>query len=347
MKCSDTCVVIRSAGERTEDLCRHLAAQQVPEGNVVVIHEYPFRRAVLKSFEVGLDFGLPWTICLDADVVLRQGAVSEMIALAGAQGPTTFLVEMQTLDKFTGGPQNRGAYVYRTALFDQARQFVPSDEEQTMRAGAFVSRKMSDIGYSFVTTQLLVGIHEYEQYYRDIYAKKLFRARKVPYEIPFLLRRCLRLGLEDQDFWIAAWGIVVGWQVQSLIMLDAPQLQERANRFLESIGIEEKEPLVVEAYERLSDKMIAEYQPPPEYIELQALVEQLARAQRQREQQQREQPVPWQHKLCLYAKQQAREVGPLWLLPALSGRALAYVGNRLQNRAKNRGKRRRKHRQRS
>ena len=59
MKCSDTCVVIRSAGERTEELCRYLAAQQVPEENVVVIREHPFSRAVLKSFEVGLDFGLP------------------------------------------------------------------------------------------------------------------------------------------------------------------------------------------------------------------------------------------------------------------------------------------------
>jgi len=311
MKCSDTCVVIRSAGERTEELCRYLAAQQVPEENVVVIHEHPFSRAVLKSFEVGLDFGLPWTICLDADVVLRQGAISEMVALATTQDPTTFLVEMQTLDKFTGGPQNRGAYVYRTALLDRARQFVPSDE-QTMRAGTFVTRKMNAIGCSFVITDLLLGVHEYEQYYRDIYAKKLFRARKVMYEPPILLRRCLRWGLEDRDFWIAACGLVEGWQDQSAIMLDAPQLQERADRFLESIGVEEKEPLAVEAYENLPDRLIAEYQPSPEYSDLQA-----ARARFGS----RRGRLSWR----------ARQLGPVRLLPWLVGKGLIKTGNLLQD----------------
>lgn len=325
MKCNNACVVIRSAGERTEELCRYLAAQQVVEGNVVVIQEHPFSRAVLKSFQVGLDFGLPWTICLDADVVLHQGAISEMIALAATQDPRTFLVEMQTLDKFTGGIQNRGAYVYRTALFDQARHFIPSDE-QSRRAGTFVTRKMSAIGYSFIITQLLVGIHEYEQYYRDIYAKKLFRSCKAPYEIPFLLRRCLRLGLEDPDFWIAAWGIIAGWEDQSSIILDASRLQKSANHFLESMGVKDKEPLVVEAYKGLPEKFIAEYQPSPEYLELQALLEQRARVRGWQEQ-----PMLWQRRLRLQAKQ----LGPVRLLPWLGGKLLSKIGGSLQRWAQN------------
>jgi hypothetical protein len=310
MKSSDVCVVIRSTGERTEELCRHVAVQQVSEENVVVVHKNPFARAVIRTFEVGLDFNLPWTIALDADVILCQGAVAEIIAQAEARNDRAFMINMKVLDKFAGGAMHRGVHMYRTMLFERARKLVPLDE-RTTRAESYTVRKMEAAGYPFVQTEVLVGIHEYEQYYRDIYAKRLFRAHKVQYETPFILRRCLRWGLKDQDFWIAAWGLVDGFQDPSPILLDAPQMQKRARCFLDELSIEEKAPLIPKASEDLPDRLIAGYQPAPEFLDLLAAQARLKN---------------WRSRVAWCA----RQIGPVRLLPWLLGSVLVRAGDRIR-----------------
>lgn len=46
---TNVAVIVRSSGERTEQLCVRLVKQQVPEEHVVVIHERPFSQALVRG----------------------------------------------------------------------------------------------------------------------------------------------------------------------------------------------------------------------------------------------------------------------------------------------------------
>jgi len=80
-------VIIRSAGERTMHLCKQLIIEQgVSADNLSVVNEAPFSAALKKSFELGMERGLKWTLCIDADVLLRPGAVETMLPFGRAAG---------------------------------------------------------------------------------------------------------------------------------------------------------------------------------------------------------------------------------------------------------------------
>src|SRR5690625_7898401 len=76
----DVVVIIRAAGERTEGLCKKLILDQgVQSDKIHLIHEVPFSAALRKSYEIGIESGCRWTLCVDADLLLRPGSISEII----------------------------------------------------------------------------------------------------------------------------------------------------------------------------------------------------------------------------------------------------------------------------
>ena len=125
-----TSVIIRSAGERTEQLCRKLIIEQgVSPENLVAIKEVPFSAALKKSFQAGIERGLKWTLCNDADVLLRPGAVETIAAIRAAGRRTIFLSNNPTKTReqyaaklgYGGHPKNLAQWGANTAL-DALRQ---------------------------------------------------------------------------------------------------------------------------------------------------------------------------------------------------------------------------------
>jgi hypothetical protein len=119
-------IIIRSVGERTEKLCRELIlAKGVFAENVVVVREAPFSAVMRKSFETGIQLGLPWTFCVDADLLLRPGAVEKMLHLGDAQPENVCEIQGYILDKFYGRPRQGGVHLYRTAILPLVLASIP------------------------------------------------------------------------------------------------------------------------------------------------------------------------------------------------------------------------------
>lgn len=267
MTVENVTVVLRSCGERTEKLCYQILAQQVPAENIVVIHEHPFAKALDRSFEVGLDFGLPWTLCIDADVLLREGAVATLLKRMKEADEHVFEIQGKMLDKFFGGPMPAGNHLYRTSLLDRARRFVPFDD-RTLRPETYVIKEMAKEGYPWLQTEDVLGSHDYEQYYKDIYRKMFVRSRKLGRHIPYLMRYCEQMAVYDDDYKVGLLGLTANLDVQSL--LDAKSFATEINALLEEEGFQEKEPLNVTAIERFPDKAIENFVPSPEFLHYQA-----------------------------------------------------------------------------
>ena len=173
---SDVLVVIRSSGERTEEACCHLLSRQVPDENIVIIHEVPFEAVVAKTFTLGSERGLRWTLAVDADVLFADEAVAKLMAIAEKADENVFEIQGQTLDKFFAGPRPAGHHLFRTSLFAKALAHVPQ-EGVSLRPESFVMKKMASTGYPWLQEELIVGLHDHEQYYRDIYRKSFVQAK--------------------------------------------------------------------------------------------------------------------------------------------------------------------------
>jgi hypothetical protein len=232
-------VIIRSVGERTEQLCRELIlAQGVSAENVVIVHEAPFSAAMRKSFETGLQRGLPWTFCVDADLLLRPGAVETMLRLAEAQPENICEIQGYILDKFYGGPRQGGVHLYRTALLPLVLTNIPA-EGVNVRPEFHTLEAMKAQGYPYASVQYVVGLHDFEQYYRDIFRKCLVHAHKHQDLTDLFLSYWREQARTDKDFAVALKGYAAGVEYYGGVLIDTQQdiYQESFGR----LGITEKQ----------------------------------------------------------------------------------------------------------
>jgi len=256
--CSDVTVVIRAAGERTEALCKNLVLQQVPEEHVVVVHERPHNKMLRVSYELGLDGGLPWTLCVDADMLFSSNTIQRLLTMAMKLGKSAFGMEARLLDKFFGGDRPAGPHLYRTSMLDTARALIPSPGK-SMRQESYVIRHMVARGHEYNLAEDVLSLHDHEQFYRDIYRKLFIQARRFRRVVPYLLSRAVLLLEDDLDFKIAAYGLCAGLSNQEVLVLDATAWIEEANVLLHENCLEEKGRLNVDAYVNYADEVLALY----------------------------------------------------------------------------------------
>jgi len=216
-------VVIRASGERTETICKELIlAQGISPDNLVVIREAPFSAAVRKGFEIGIERGLPWTLHVDADVLLRPGSIKKMLSLAEAQEDNVFQVQGKVIDKFFGGPRDAGNHLYRTSLLSAALPLIP-EEGVDIRPESHTLDAMEAVGYPTIKVPYIVGVHDFEQYYKDIFRKSFVQAHKHLYRAELFVTIWQEGAERDTDFQVALKGFAAGIEHYGSVFIDARQ----------------------------------------------------------------------------------------------------------------------------
>lgn len=264
---SNVAVIIRSVGERTEALCRHLVEQQVPPEHVVVIHERPFSKAVQRSFEIGLDFGLDWTLCVDADVLLRRDGIRMLVEAASKLPESTFAFSGSILDKLLGHIRPGGGHLYRTRHCRKALVFIEESSAQ-IRPESYVKVKMRQIGHpDVIDDQIVIGIHDFEQYFIDIYRKAITHAHKWADRMTsYVSQMWIRQSDADQDFRVALWGYRIGELFEGKVSINRDMFPDEINTLLKLSNMKEKPPLTDSTWNsQLPESTIDQYSPPPEF----------------------------------------------------------------------------------
>lgn len=238
----DVVVIIRAAYERTENLCLDLIKEQVAAERVVVLHERPFGVALRRSLEIGLEFGLTWTLCIDADVLIKPNAIQELLSFAITQPEYTLGASGLILDKLRGGQRRGGLHLYRTAMLPEALSVNP-DAFLEKRPETAVKTALYHRGHPLGLMNLPLAIHDFEQYYTDIFRKMTVRAQKSSQEIEPMLKRALFLARDDADFLVAAWGMRIGLNSTKEITLDARLWENEAKALLCAHDMQEKAAL--------------------------------------------------------------------------------------------------------
>lgn len=230
MSLQNVTVVLRSVRERTEALARALVvAQGLPESSVFIVRKAPFSEALKSSFQVGVDEMRPWTMCVDADLLLRPCSISRMIRLAELQRGNVCQIQGYILDKFFGGSRSGGIHLYRTSLLPEVSSLIPP-EGTDIRPETYALNKMKANGYPWISFPEVVGLHDFEQSYTDIFRKSFVYAHKHIGYFDLFLTFWREMAPRDPDYRVALSGLAAGIRHIGEVRID-----KRAKYFLESI----------------------------------------------------------------------------------------------------------------
>lgn len=239
-------VVIRSVGERTEKLCRELIlAQGVPEDAVFVVHEVPFSESMRAAFKIGIDQNRPWTFCVDADTLLRPGSIAYMLKVAERQRSNVCEVQGLVLDKFFGGFRPAGNHWYRTAFLDRVISYIP-EEGDAVRPETHALNQMQAAGYPWRKVPYVVGLHDFEQHYADIFRKCVVQAHKHKEFCPFFISFWHSRALADTDYRVALGGLARGIAYTGTVAIDVRKDEYRLD--LDQYGLEKKSDIPLDEW---------------------------------------------------------------------------------------------------
>ncbi|MEX2362119.1 MAG: hypothetical protein WD597_00795, partial [Balneolaceae bacterium] len=106
------------------------------------------------------------------------------------------------LDKFFGGARDGGVHLYRTSLLKKALECIP-EEGIDIRPETHTLQIMKSKGYPWVKIPYVVGIHDDEQYFFDIYRKCFVHGIKHTKHLDLFVSYWKKEKKNDKDFEIA------------------------------------------------------------------------------------------------------------------------------------------------
>lgn len=214
-------VVVRSVGERTTEACiRSIISQGFPREAVTVLTAYPFSEALRQSLCVGLDARKDWTLIIDADVILRSDAIARILRVADSRPTNVCEVHGLVLDKLFGEFRLAGNHMYRTSMIPVVLDCISHDghieRPETYALHAAMSR-----GYPFEQVALVVGLHDYEQKYADIFRKTFLQSYKHLHRCNRFLKYWRDNAEADPDFRVALEGFAFGLRFRPEVLATA------------------------------------------------------------------------------------------------------------------------------
>lgn len=258
-------MIIRAAGERSTGLCKKLIEEQGFEGNIFFTRETPFSAALRKSYDIGISEGRPWTFCVDADVLLRESSIQTLLKFAEDQPANVFEVQGFVHDKFFTIPRQAGNHLYRTSMLERAIKLIP-DEGVDIRPESYVLRTMQQNGFPYKTFPSIIGLHDFEQFYFDVYRKAFVQAHKHLNYTEKMVPLWKENAEYDKDYDVALHGFTDGILNRKDVYIDKKQKLYREK--FEKLDISEKDDVQIEYFDLSFIEEVLQDQLEDEYIHL-------------------------------------------------------------------------------
>lgn len=245
-------IIIRSSGERTEEYCFEIVKQQIKDiSNIVIIRNLPFPIAHIKSIETAYEMDKNYSIFLDADIMLGYNAISKILESLNGFSDNFFMCNFKILDYQFGCP-TYGVHAYKTKYLKQALQFKNESLVQ-QRPETFVINQMAKhFKIPSFASEVMVGLHGYEQSYEDMYRTMFVRAVKFSHRFEFLFERLYsqyKRNPREKDHQILFHALLDGTFFRlshEKAPIDKEYYQEYYQELKENFQIDEKPPLAID-----------------------------------------------------------------------------------------------------
>lgn len=234
---SDLTIVVRECGERTAEACVGLLQQIFPGQEIHRVSARPFSATLRLSLEKGLDEGRTWTLCIDADVLVLP-ELAELL-LEAAQAPTDiFEIQGLVFDKLMTAPRAAGNHLYRTSLIARALPLIAAG--QGLRPETEMIEAMAGQGFPNRQSSVVVGLHDFEQHYRDLYAKAFLHGHKHRFLLPLYRPLWKLLARNDADYRVALAALDEALADSTAPSVSRDYRAEQGNAAVTRLGLPEK-----------------------------------------------------------------------------------------------------------
>lgn len=232
-------IVVRAAGERTADDCCRVLAKQAPGVEVIRVQKTPFRETLREGLSRGAATGAPWLLSVDADVLPSPDAVVRASDWATHAAAHDAVISGMILDRLLNSARFGGVRLYRTSVIPMVLEIMPGEGE-TVRPESAAILRLVEQGWNHVLRAELVGLHDYEQYYRDLYRKAFLHMRKHGGRSSGLLQAWQAGAQQDPDYLAALAGAADALLWREDVDCDASHGAYRSSDALARLGLEEK-----------------------------------------------------------------------------------------------------------
>lgn len=243
--------VLRNVDERTVGKSRKRLLLQT---EVVLVQKRPFFEAVKETFKAGACQERELLLAVDADVLVDKDVISKIVYYWGKakeQVPKLSRLDFLVKDKFRGRVF-AGCHLYNNEYSQQMLNFLDEVEynpEEKRPESTSHAKFRKTLGLSSKDCKkIIVGKHDFEQYYKHIYAKYYNRAvrdHKSYDKIYRMIEIKWQANPKDYDFLIALKGMEHARNSKSATMKTDADQYFNITDLLETLGIKEKEPLDV------------------------------------------------------------------------------------------------------
>lgn len=234
-------VIQRHAGERTQAAGLALALEQMHFVGAEAVTAGPFPETLRRALETAVELGADWTVMLDADVLLFPSALPKLVRLAADHPSATASVAACCLDRFSGTVRLVGVRCYRTQAIGPALDLT--GWEDTIRPETRLLQLLTERGFPTYLTAQLVGIHGFEQFYRDLYRTAVVHGVKHRSKATSFIERSASVPTDDAETQVIVAGLREGL-TREHVNLDAEPLHHEATSMLRELGLKERPPLL-------------------------------------------------------------------------------------------------------
>lgn len=164
--------IIIHSNERTVKKCGELLYQQVSRDKVHLVSDKPFAMSLKRAYELALTFSEKWFIIIAGDQYILPEVVKGFEAEIELN-PDVFRISGRGYDKLWMDTRLLAPCVYNTSYLKEA---LSIDFLKQIRPETYVIQKL-DIPY-ILKRNFVTSMHDFNQYYSDIYRKGVFQNDK-------------------------------------------------------------------------------------------------------------------------------------------------------------------------
>ena len=200
---NNTVVIVRSTGERTEKKCIENLEKIFKKENIYLIKNVtPLAKVTEQTYALGLAKKKKWILSVDSDVFLFKDKIFLLIKKANRlikKNNKAFCFYGLVFDKISQTERMAGTYL----IYSENLKYKKEYYEQclyAMRSETCIRDKIENTGYFKYKIKIVVGIHDFFQYNKDIVKKCILHTKKHYWKIDKWHKMWKEKSKEDSDF---------------------------------------------------------------------------------------------------------------------------------------------------
>ena len=231
-------IIQRHAHERTQAVGLALAEREFPGATVRAVAAGDFPTTLRRCFEEAVALDREWTVTLDGDVLLLPGAGAAIVRLIDRMPPRAGHADLLVQDRVTGEARSAGVRIYRTSTMRTALDI--GDWSGVLRPETHLLASLP--GIAAWSPSVLVGLHDHEQYLRDLFRTAFVMVHKKAGQRDRLMALWRERADGDDDRALIA-GAEAAERGDLPFAIDAERHSTLATQLLLEAGLTERSPL--------------------------------------------------------------------------------------------------------